>query len=578
MRLSFTVLGLLVATGLTACGAPPPEAVVLCSLAADRIRGDAEQGLLENDIACLEASADSKSGVGQAIVVTTSLRAAPGGGRTREIRRLSVPLVRDEQGWRADEPKPVGDVQRDELPPGVALDPDEDPAKLAGDVPVPEAVNSWQVPTVWFALPLEPGWEVDRSWALGLADRVRLEAPRDGPGDSQDSLDARIAAAAAGVVSKPDRLERQGTVFGGAEGPHWSDETSWLLRDAPGMSVVTVTTDGLWLGSLPLAGLTAGRLHDGSLRGQLVGPLLDRLEELRAGVQRAADLSGQELFAGRLLVVADGAVPADTLHRVAFTAGQARFGDLFLLVRDDAPVPLHRAVSSLRGAGSSVVLEQEPGRLRGGRRGASVTSTDDPAGFVRSHRPAGVITTSRGVDVAAVAGLLDAAHGGSPGCVAWHAPIPEPPAPGEAPAAPPARPLPPASDVVSVLPWILPLIGEGPCSTEGRSGGGVGLAAGGPTILGTLGEDVIGAEVARHRSALRTCQRSGLARGLGEAELTVKFVVSTDGTVSSARIRSSSLGDERVEECIRERFGRMRFEPPPGGGITIVHWPLQLGR
>jgi TonB family protein len=241
-------------------------------------------------------------------------------------------------------------------------------------------------------------------------------------------------------------------------------------------------------------------------------------------------------------------------------------------------MPAHQAVASLRGSGTSVVLELEPGRLLAGRRGARSTPTDDPVGFVRGQRPAGVIATSRGVDVAAVAGLLDAAHSESPGCVAWHAPIPEPPASGPAPAVPAARPLPPKSDVVSVLPWILPLIGEGPCSTAGRSGGGVGLAAGGPTILGTLDEQEIRSVVDSHRSALRTCQRSGLARGLGAAEVTVKFVVATSGAVSSARIRRSTLGDERVEDCIRERFGRMQFPPPPGGGITIVHWPLELGR
>lgn len=577
MRRSIAAVALLPLL-LVACAEPPPDREALCAMALEQVRPRVPEGMLDSGLTCLEAAADGKAGSGQARVALSTLAAAEGGARTAESRRFAVPFQRGEQGWEAAEPKPLGEVITVVVPPGAPIPDDEDPTRLAGDVSIPEAIGAWQVPWVWFALPLEPGGEVDRAWALGLADRARLEAPA-GAAVAEDSLDARIAAAAVGVVADIDRLERQGgSVFGSTDGPRWSSETSWLLRDAPGLAAVTVTADGLWLGATPLAGLSGGRLHDGALRGQLVGPLYDALNELMTGIRRAEDLSRQDLLHGRLLVIAGAEVPADTLHRIAFTAGQARFGDLFLLVRDEEPTPVHEAAASLHAKGVSVVLEQEPGKVLGARRGSTPLANDDPAGFVRRQGPAGVIASSRGVRAAAVAGLLDAAHAGKPGCVAWHAPIPEPPAEGAAPVLPEPRPLPPTPDVVSVLPWVLPTIGSGPCSTESRSGGGLELAAGGPTILGTLDEAAVRSVVDADRSALRTCQRSGLARGLGAATVTVKFVVSTSGSVNSARIRSSTLGDERVEQCILERFSRMRFPPPPGGGITIVHWPLELGR
>ncbi len=559
---------------LVACPEPPPEPEVLCDRAVERAAPLVDEGLLSSGVACIEASADADAGMGFAAVSIVQVRATLGGSRFVEDRRLTVPVARGDDGWELGEPQPAGEATSVELKPGDPLG-EADPAALAGEVDVPAATGAWTVPWVWFALPVQPGGEVDRAWALALEERARAERP-DQP---EQSLDERIAAAAVGVVADIDRLERLGgTAFGSSVGPRWSADTSWLMWDAPGLAAVTVTDDGLWLGSEPLAGLTRGRLHEDDLRGQLVGPLLDRLGQLEREVRRAEELSRQDLFAGRLLVVVARSVPADTLHRIAFTADRARFGELYLLVRDDEPTPAHRAVASLRGSGGSLVLEQSPGQVMVGRRGVPPRATDDPAGAVRGSGPAGVIATSRGVDVAAVAGLLDAAHSGDPGCVAWHAPIPEPPATGPAPALPAPRSLPPPPDVVSVLPWVPPLIGAGPCSTESRAAGGVGLGADGPTILGTLDEEAIRPVVDSHRSALRTCQRSGLARGLGRADVTVKFVVGSSGSVTSARIRSSTLGDERVEECIRERFARMQFPPPPGGGITIVHWPLELGR
>ena len=49
--------------------------------------------------------------------------------------------------------------------------------------------------------------------------------------------------------------------------------------------------------------------------------------------------------------------------------------------------------------------------------------------------------------------------------------------------------------------------------------------------------------------------------------ITVKFVIAKDGTVSKASIKSSSMGSKAVESCITGRFMRFKFPEPKGGGM-----------
>jgi Ca-activated chloride channel family protein len=108
-----------------------------------------------------------------------------------------------------------------------------------------------------------------------------------------------------------------------------------------------------------------------------------------------------------------------------------------------------------------------------------------------------------------------------------------------------------------------------------------GLAAfdavrlGDPLILGALDLSVVDSVIQRHGNQMRYCYERELTKRADLAgKVTIKFVISKDGTVSSATTKSSTLGSDPVESCLEGRFMRMRFPQPKGGGIVIVSYPL----
>ena len=112
--------------------------------------------------------------------------------------------------------------------------------------------------------------------------------------------------------------------------------------------------------------------------------------------------------------------------------------------------------------------------------------------------------------------------------------------------------------------------GEGLKKTEGK------LASGGePIIVGALDASLIDAVVKRHQSQVRYCYQRALTRDPNlSGKVAVRFVIARDGTVSSAGVKSSSLGNSEVESCIADRFLVMQFPEPKGGGTVIVNYPF----
>ncbi len=112
--------------------------------------------------------------------------------------------------------------------------------------------------------------------------------------------------------------------------------------------------------------------------------------------------------------------------------------------------------------------------------------------------------------------------------------------------------------------------------TFGAKGeGGLGAVGGDPIVLGALDRSVVDAVVKRHLNQIRYCYQRELTRVPGLAgSVTVKFTIAADGTVSAAAIKSSTLGNAAVEQCIVGRFSRMVFDSPHGGSIVIVSYPF----
>jgi len=108
-----------------------------------------------------------------------------------------------------------------------------------------------------------------------------------------------------------------------------------------------------------------------------------------------------------------------------------------------------------------------------------------------------------------------------------------------------------------------------------RRSGTPGMSMGDMIILGALDRSVIKKVIKQHFAQIRYCYQKELNKDSSlEGKVVVKFVIAKDGTVSSAKIWSSTMDNSRVENCIAQRFMRFEFPQPKGGGIVIVRIPF----
>lgn len=104
---------------------------------------------------------------------------------------------------------------------------------------------------------------------------------------------------------------------------------------------------------------------------------------------------------------------------------------------------------------------------------------------------------------------------------------------------------------------------------------GPGTAPGQPVVLGALSKDAIDAEIKKHLAQIRYCyQRELTAQPDLSGKLVVKFVISKDGTISSASVKETTLNHPDLEACVVGRIQAMTFPEPKGGGIVIVSYPF----
>ncbi|MGF1468383.1 MAG: AgmX/PglI C-terminal domain-containing protein, partial [Sandaracinaceae bacterium] len=98
-----------------------------------------------------------------------------------------------------------------------------------------------------------------------------------------------------------------------------------------------------------------------------------------------------------------------------------------------------------------------------------------------------------------------------------------------------------------------------------------------PRVSGYLSAEQIMRVVRRNFAQVRYCYENELQRqpNLG-GRIEIRWRVARNGTVSSARVGSSSLRNARVEGCIVRQVRRWRF-PEPDGGEVDVNFPFILG-
>jgi Ca-activated chloride channel homolog len=126
----------------------------------------------------------------------------------------------------------------------------------------------------------------------------------------------------------------------------------------------------------------------------------------------------------------------------------------------------------------------------------------------------------------------------------------------------------------------------------GRSVSGYGRAVGGlaahvalaprivmgqASVRGSLGAEVIRRVIRSHINEVRFCYEQELGK---HPELTgrvsVQFVISVDGKVTTSLVQSSTLGNLQVETCIAAAIGRWEFPVVKDGGLVIVNYPFVL--
>ncbi len=105
----------------------------------------------------------------------------------------------------------------------------------------------------------------------------------------------------------------------------------------------------------------------------------------------------------------------------------------------------------------------------------------------------------------------------------------------------------------------------------------VAVRTGTPTVKGQLSKELIDREVRRHRAQITFCYNKQLLRYPHlSGKVMLSWVIAMDGSVRSAKVRSSSLGNKDAESCMVRALESWKF-PKPEGGVVQVLYPFIFG-
>lgn len=97
-----------------------------------------------------------------------------------------------------------------------------------------------------------------------------------------------------------------------------------------------------------------------------------------------------------------------------------------------------------------------------------------------------------------------------------------------------------------------------------------------------LTKDEVGEVIHRHLSEIRYCYESAMLRTPDiEGKLVVNFAIGSSGDVISSAVKSSTLPDPRLDDCVLRRLVTWKFPHPKGGIEVAVTYPFifkTLGR
>jgi TonB family protein len=116
-------------------------------------------------------------------------------------------------------------------------------------------------------------------------------------------------------------------------------------------------------------------------------------------------------------------------------------------------------------------------------------------------------------------------------------------------------------------------------------GGGLGdreaarpqIRPGAAAVNGSLSADVIRRVVRRHLGEVRFCYEQALnSQPDLRGTVSVRWIISPSGSVTTSTVSGSTLGSARVESCVASAVRRWTFPAPDGGGMVSVNYPFTL--
>ncbi|RMH00186.1 MAG: energy transducer TonB [Deltaproteobacteria bacterium] len=105
----------------------------------------------------------------------------------------------------------------------------------------------------------------------------------------------------------------------------------------------------------------------------------------------------------------------------------------------------------------------------------------------------------------------------------------------------------------------------------------VSVRPGRAKVRGQLSKALIDREVRRHRAQIAFCYNKQLLRFPNlSGKVVLSWIISMDGSVRNARVKSSSLGNRDAESCMVRALESWKF-PKPEGGVVQVDYPFVFG-
>jgi TonB family protein len=95
--------------------------------------------------------------------------------------------------------------------------------------------------------------------------------------------------------------------------------------------------------------------------------------------------------------------------------------------------------------------------------------------------------------------------------------------------------------------------------------------------IGYLDERAVDRAMAGHHRAMARCfDRAGDARKYLSGEITLKFMVAADGSVTDVHVVKNDLGNYAVERCLVATGKQIRMPRPEGNQATDFQFPIQF--